>query len=81
MRFGSNKLAAVSMGIVLLALVVQPAASIALAAALILTPVFLFGLVAAPRSLWPAADLEQPVVPRVLARATLFQRPPPASIL
>ena len=81
MSLNSNKLAAVSMGIVLLALVVQPAASIALAAALILTPVFLFGLVAAPRSLWPAADLEQRFVLPLLRKAALFQRPPPASIL
>ncbi len=81
MRLTRHKLAAMGMVIGLLLLVVQPAASVALAAALILTPVFLFGLVVAPRSLWPAADLEQPFVRRMPARAALFQRPPPASIL
>jgi hypothetical protein len=81
MRLRRRNLAAVGIAILLLALVVPPAAGMVLATALVLTPVFLFGLVAAPRSLWPAADLEQRFAAPVLERAPLFQRPPPVSIL
>lgn len=69
------------MAICLLLLVAYPAAGVALATTLVLTPVLLFGLIAVPQSLWPAADLEQRLVPGVLGRASLFQRPPPISIL
>jgi hypothetical protein len=75
-----HKLAAVGVAIGLLLLVVHPAAGVALAAALVLTPVLLFGLVLTPRSLWPAANLENRFVTPVLGLAGLFQRPPPLSI-
>jgi hypothetical protein len=81
MRPGAHKLAATGIAILLLALLVHPAAGVALATALVLTPVFLFGFVAAPRSLWPAADLEQRCIAPILGRAVLFQRPPPVSLL
>lgn len=45
--------------------------------AVLLLPVFLFGLVLVPRSLWPASDLEQRFALPILCRASLFQRPPP----
>jgi hypothetical protein len=81
MRLIRHSLVAVSMAICLLLLVVYPAAGVALATALVLTPVLLFGLVVAPQSLWPAADFEQRLVPAALGRVGLFQRPPPISIL
>lgn len=69
------------MAIVLAVLLVTPAAGVALAAALILTPVLLFGLVTVPRSLWLPVGLEQRFVEPVRERVDLFQRPPPLSIL
>lgn len=76
-----HKLAAVGVAIVLFLLVAHPVAGVVLAAAVVLTPVLLFGLVVAPRSLWPVADLDQRFVAPVLSLAGLFQRPPPISIL
>lgn len=81
MRVKLHRLAAVGVAIGLLLLVMHPAGGAALVAALVLTPVVLFGLVVAPRSLWPAADPDRRVVLPVLALAELFQRPPPVSIL
>jgi hypothetical protein len=81
MKRTGHKLAAVGVAIVLLLLVAHPAAGVALVASLVLTPVLLFGLVVVPRSLWPAADLEQRFVAPVPGIAGLFQRPPPISIL
>jgi len=72
-----NQAVALGAAILLLALLVCPAAGVAL----VLAPVLLFGLVAAPRSLWPASNLEPPFAEPVLIRAGLFQRPPPVSIL
>jgi hypothetical protein len=68
--------AAVGLALCLVALLAHPVAGYSLAA-LILAPVLLFGLVLVPRSLWPAADPGVCFAPRVLARAHLFQRPPP----
>jgi hypothetical protein len=66
---------------VLALLLLHPVAPIApLLAAVVLLPVVLFGLVAVPRSLWPAADLNSLAVIPVRARAHLFQRPPPNSL-
>jgi len=79
MRLTWQRLAAMGMAILLLALVVHPAASVALAAALVLTPLLLFGLITIPRSLWPAADLEPGFVAPIRGRTALFQRPPPVS--
>jgi hypothetical protein len=76
-----HKRATVGMAVGLLFLLACPAAGVALAVALVLTPVVLFGLVVAPRSLWPPADLDQRFVQPLLSRAGLFQRPPPISIL
>lgn len=81
MNLSWRKLAVVGAVIGLLALAVHPAvAGLALAAALVLTPVLLFGLVLMPLSLWPAADLNHRHAVPVLRRAVLFQRPPPFSI-
>ncbi|HEX4065018.1 MAG TPA: hypothetical protein VHZ09_03265 [Acidobacteriaceae bacterium] len=79
MRPPRHTLAMMGMAICLLMLVVYPAAGVALATALVLTPVLLFGLVVVPWSLWPAADPR--LVPAVFGQAELFQRPPPVSIL
>lgn len=79
MRLNWDKLIILAIGLVLLA--VHPVAGVALVASLVLTPVLLFGLVAVPRSLWPAADLDQRFVAPLLSLAGLFQRPPPISIL
>jgi hypothetical protein len=74
-------LAALVLAICLVALVVHPtAAGFAALAALVLVPVALLGLVEVPRSLWPALDLELALAVSVLPRASLFQRPPPASL-
>jgi hypothetical protein len=81
MRRTSRNAVIVAMTICLLALLVHPAAVVVLAAALVFTPVFLFGLVVAPQSLWPAANMEPPFLVPLLSRAVLFQRPPPSSIL
>ena len=81
MRLNWHKLAAVGAAFLLLLLVTHPVAGVVLATAVVLTPVLLFGLVVAPRSLWPAADLDQRFVAPVLSLAGLFQRPPPISIL
>ncbi|MGA8108243.1 MAG: hypothetical protein WB974_02340 [Acidobacteriaceae bacterium] len=81
MPFSRHILATIGVAICLLLLVVQPAAGVALATALVLTPVLLFGLVVVPRSLWPAADPEQRFDSALLGRAGMFQRPPPISIL
>lgn len=78
-----QRLAVMGMAICLLALLVYPttAGVAVLAAALILTPLFLFGLVGAPRSLWPAADLSLQSAPAAPFRAALWQRPPPSFLL
>jgi hypothetical protein len=81
-QFAWQKLAALGLALCLFALVllhpVSPQAPVL--AAVILLPVVLFGLVAVPRSLWPAADLDPLVSIPVRARAHLFQRPPPNSL-
>lgn len=81
MALNSRKLAAVSMAIFLLALVVSPAAAVVVALGLVLAPVALFGLVPVPRSLWPALELDRVVAAPILGRAALFERPPPFSLL
>ncbi|MFY9747583.1 MAG: hypothetical protein WA891_14790 [Acidobacteriaceae bacterium] len=81
MKLNARKLAAVGGVILLLALVVQPTAAVGFALSLVLAPVTLFGLVLTPRSLWPAFDLERAFGVPILARAALFQRPPPVSFL
>jgi hypothetical protein len=70
--------AALGMALCLLALLLHPAPVHGAAlAGFVLLPVVLFGLVLVPRSLWPAADLDQIFAAPVLCRADLFQRPPP----
>ncbi len=77
-----HRLAAVALAICLVALVVHPtAAGAAALAAFVLLPVVFFGLVAVPRSLWPAMGLDAVFVPPVLVRTELFQRPPPIFLL
>jgi hypothetical protein len=74
-------LAALALALCLLALLLlQPVATHApVLATVILLPVALFGLVAVPRALWPAAELN-PLHPLpAQARAHLLQRPPPIS--
>jgi hypothetical protein len=75
-----NLAAWVGMGICLLALICSPPVGVALAAALVLAPVLLFGLIIVPRSLWPSADLELSFAAPIFERAELFQRPPPFSL-
>jgi hypothetical protein len=60
----------------LLALLANPAHALS-SAALLLFPVLLFGLISVPRSLWPVGAPDTACTPRRLARAPLFQRPPP----
>ena len=73
-----HKLAAVGIGLCLLAVLVHPApAHTPALAAFILLPVVLFGLILVPRSLWPCRNVEQPVALAVRGRTSLFQRPPP----
>jgi hypothetical protein len=81
MRLNGHKVAAMGMAICLLALLVHPtAASVAALAAVILVPLVLFGLVVAPRSLWPVVDVRVRCTSAVPCRAALFQRPPPSSL-
>ena len=47
-------------------------------AVFLLLPVFLFGLMPAPRSLW-RFDVDERFVAAVPCRANLFERPPPSS--
>lgn len=76
-----RKLAAFGLAICLIALVLHPTAAAAVAmAAFILLPVALFGLVLAPRSLWPVADPAPHFALPVFWLAELFQRPPPFSL-
>ncbi|MGA8529296.1 MAG: hypothetical protein WB622_06245 [Acidobacteriaceae bacterium] len=65
----------------LLAMAVHPAtATVAIAAAVVLMPVALFGSVLVPLSLG-SAEVPEPRVGRpILLRARLFQRPPPVSL-
>ena len=71
-----------SMALCLLALLLHPVAPHAVAVApILLLPVLLFGLVLVPRSLWPAFELAQQFALPIRARASLFQRPPPISLL
>jgi hypothetical protein len=44
-----------------------------------LLPVFLFGLVFVPRSLWLPTESDCLIRHQLLARASLFQRPPPSA--
>jgi hypothetical protein len=83
MKLNWQKLAVLSLAVCLLALaLLHPIAPQApVLAAVILLPVVLFGLVAVPRSLWPAADFDPLATIPVRARAHLFQRPPPKSLL
>ena len=70
------------MALCLLALLLHPVAPHAVAVApILLLPVLLFGLVLVPRSLWPAFELGQQFALPIRARASLFQRPPPISLL
>jgi hypothetical protein len=82
MKVSWQKLAALGLALCLLALaLLHPVAPQApVLAAVILLPVVLFGLVAVPRSLWRAADLDSLTPLPVRARAQLFQRPPPNSL-
>ncbi len=76
-----RKLAAFGLAICLVALVLHPtAASAAAMAAFILLPVALFGLVLAPRSLWPVVDPAPQLALPVFWLAELFQRPSPFSL-
>lgn len=68
--------------LLLLALAVHPAtASAVMAAALVLVPVALFGLVPVPLTPGAVRAPETRVARPVLVRARLFQRPPPVSFL
>jgi hypothetical protein len=78
MRLGRNILVTMGVGIGLLLLIVQPVAGVALATALVLTPVLLFGLIAVPRSLWPAADLLFRAGLPLFLGPERFQQPPPS---
>jgi hypothetical protein len=79
LRQNWQTLAALILALCLVALMLHPSGAHApIPPAVVLLPVVLFGLVAVPRSLWPAADLEQRVAGPVLCRAQLFQRPPPS---
>lgn len=81
MRVLRQILKALGIALCLLLLTAQPMAAVALATALILMPVLLFGLIVVPRSLWPAADPDQHFVESAFGRAELLQRPPPVSFL
>lgn len=73
-----RKIAALAMALCLLVLLLHPAqAHNAAFAGLVLQPVWLFGLVLVPRSLWPAADPDPHPAQSVLCHAARFQRPPP----
>lgn len=81
LRLNWRIFAALGLALCLLALLVHPApAQGAVLAAFVLLPVFLFGLLPAPRPLWPPADPERRSAGTVLCRAGLFQRPPPFSL-
>jgi hypothetical protein len=47
------------------------------ATVLLLFPVLLFGFVLVPPSFWPAGARQPVCKPRLFARESLFQRPPP----
>jgi hypothetical protein len=67
--------------VVLLALAVHPTTAVGVvAAAVILSPVALFGFVLVPLSLGAALDWEPRLAVPVLVRAQMFQRPPPISL-
>jgi len=68
--------AAIGLLLCLVALLAHPAQALS-PLALLLLPVLLFGLVPVPRSLWAVRPSEHARAPRWLARAALFQRPPP----
>ena len=75
-RTGWQLLAAFGLLLCLLAFTAHPVSALAIQLCpFILLPVFLFGLILAPRFLWPARD-DQQFRPLVLSRAALFQRPP-----
>jgi hypothetical protein len=79
LRHNWQAFAALGLALCLVALTLHSAGTHAPAlSAFVLLPVVLFGLVLVPRSLWPAADLEQRFALPVLCRAQLFERPPPS---
>lgn len=78
-RHNWRTMAAAGLALCLVLLLIHPApVNGAALSAFLLLPVFLFGLVLAPLSLWPASDWEQRFAAPVLCRANLFQRPPPS---
>ena len=78
-KFDWQKLAVLSVAFCLPLLLLHPLPAHGPAvAAFVLLPVVLFGLVVVPRSLFPAADLDQRFALPILTRADRFQRPPPA---
>lgn len=85
MKPSRRNLAAAGLAICLVALALHPTAAGAVAlAAMVLLPIALsglFGLVDVPQSLGSALELETVFATPVLVRASLFQRPPPLSLL
>jgi hypothetical protein len=72
-------IAAIALLLCLFALLSHPVSAHAIQQySFLLLPVFLFGLIALPRSLWPASD-DQHFQPFVVSHTDLFQRPPPFS--
>jgi hypothetical protein len=71
-------LVALGLALCLLLLTLHPAPGHAgVLAAVLLVPVVLFGLVAAPKSLWPAAGPDERLAAPVFCRGPLLPRPPP----
>jgi hypothetical protein len=79
LRHNWQPFAALGLAFCLVALLLHPMPAHGPAlAGFVLLPVLLFGLVVVPRSLWPAAELDQNFAAPILCRANLFQRPPPS---
>jgi hypothetical protein len=78
-RWNWRFLAALGLGLCLVAMLVHPAlAHGSPVAAFVLLPMILFGLVLVPLFFWPPSGLGQRVAARPAYRTNLFQRPPPS---
>ncbi|HEX4005877.1 MAG TPA: hypothetical protein VHX60_06860 [Acidobacteriaceae bacterium] len=78
-RHNWQTIAALGLALCLMAVLLHPAPAHGTPlAGFVLLPVILFGLVLVPRSLWPAAELDQQCAAPILCRANLFERPPPS---
>lgn len=75
-----RSLAVLGAALLLLALAMHPATAAIVAAAVVLLPVALFGNVLVPLSLGAVEEPQPGVIPPVMLRARLFQRPPPISL-